>query len=190
MGRPKLALPLGGRTVLERVIASLRDAAVDRVLVVLGPHVANLVTLAEAAGADVLLLTQETADMRATVEAGLAFLEQHWQPRPEDAWLLVPADHPTLDVDVVRQLIRVCTEHPERSIVVPTHQGKRGHPALIAWKHVTGMRSLPAGQGLNSYLRLHSTDTHEVPVETAAVLDDLDTPADYERLAAAWRARS
>src|SRR5207237_3552168 len=43
MGRPKLALPLGGRTVLEHVVAALRDAGVEHVLVVVGPHVPELV---------------------------------------------------------------------------------------------------------------------------------------------------
>src|SRR5437879_4363300 len=46
MGRPKLALPLGGRSVLERVVDALRGAGVD-VLVVLGPHVADLAAAAQ-----------------------------------------------------------------------------------------------------------------------------------------------
>ena len=46
MGRPKLALPFAGRTVLELVIAALQAAGVAPVLVVLGPHVADLAGLA------------------------------------------------------------------------------------------------------------------------------------------------
>ncbi len=38
MGRPKLSLPLGGRTVLEHVVIALRQGGVDEVLVVVGPH--------------------------------------------------------------------------------------------------------------------------------------------------------
>jgi CTP:molybdopterin cytidylyltransferase MocA len=51
MGRPKLVLPLGERTVLEHVLAALRQAAVEHILVVIGPHVAELGALAESAGA-------------------------------------------------------------------------------------------------------------------------------------------
>ena len=50
----------------------------------------------------VLVLPEETPDMRATVEAGLSWLEQQFHPRPDDAWLLVPADHPTLNAGRVR----------------------------------------------------------------------------------------
>ena len=35
--------------------------------------------------------------MRATVEAGLNWLEERLRPEPEDDWLLMPADHPTLN---------------------------------------------------------------------------------------------
>src|SRR5205823_5578166 len=106
MGRPKLALPLGGRTVLERVVASLREAGVEHVLVVIGPHVPQLAALAERAGAHVLQLAEETPDMRATVEAGLRWLEERFHPAPDDRWLLVPADHPTLNPLLVRLLLR------------------------------------------------------------------------------------
>ena len=39
MGRPKLALPLGERTILEQVVAALRQAEVEHILVIVGPHV-------------------------------------------------------------------------------------------------------------------------------------------------------
>lgn len=96
MGRPKLSLPLGGRTVLERIVAALRQGGVDAVLAVVGPHDPGLAALAEAAGACVLRLPEATADMRATVERGLRLLEERFHPRPDDAWLLAPADHPAL----------------------------------------------------------------------------------------------
>jgi molybdenum cofactor cytidylyltransferase len=186
MGRPKLALPLGGRSVLEQVIDALRRAAIESILVVVGPHVPELAPLAEAAGAQVLLLAAETADMRATVERGLHWLEERFQPRPDDNWLLVPGDYPTLDTAVVRQLLESRAANPGYSIILPTYQGRRGHPTLIGWKHVAGIRTLPAGQGLNVYLRQQAAETLEMPVRSADILRDLDTPEDYERLLQTW----
>ena len=54
MGRPKLGLPLGERTVLEHVVAALRQGGAEHVLVVVGPHVPELAPLAAAAVAEVL----------------------------------------------------------------------------------------------------------------------------------------
>ena len=65
---------------------------------------------------------------------------------------------------------------------MPTCGGKRGHPVLLSWRQVPGIRAHPAGEGLNTYLRRHQAETLEVPVENRAVLEDLDTPGDYERL--------
>ncbi|MBY0522847.1 MAG: nucleotidyltransferase family protein [Gemmataceae bacterium] len=186
MGRPKLLLPLGGRTVLEWAIDALRLGGLDRVLVVVAPHVAELAALAHAAGAEVLVLPDETPDMRATVTLGLAHLERRYAPQPDDRWFLMPADHPALDAAVVRQLIETGGSRANPSIIIPTFQGTRGHPVGISWKHVAGIRASPAGQGINVYLRQQRAETLEVPVESASVLIDLDTPDDYRRLAAAW----
>jgi len=117
----------------------------------------------------------------------LAWLETHFSPNLDDAWLLAPADHPTLDATVVRQLLAARAENPETSVILPTFAGRRGHPALIAWKHVKGMRALPPGQGLNVYLRRQESETLELPMATEAILCDLDTPEDYERLRREWR---
>ena len=182
MGRPKLALPLGGRTVLERVIDALREAEIESILVVTAPHSAGLAPMAESAGATVLRLPQSTPDMRATIEAGLHCLEQTLRPTMNDAILLVPADHPALDADVIRSLRSEWLKHPECSIAVPTHAGARGHPAIIGWRHVPGIRAFDKDRGLNAYLRQFAAETLEVPVDSPDVLVDLDTRQDYERL--------
>jgi molybdenum cofactor cytidylyltransferase len=185
MGRPKLALPLGERSVLERVLDTVRAAHVGPILVVLGPHVADLQSKAHAAGARVLLLSHETADMRATIQCGLDWLDEHERPGPEDAFLLLPPDHPTLTTEAIDVLLRARRANPgSATIWIPTHDGRRGHPTFIGWNHVAGIRALPPGQGLNAYLRAHASETALVACSSAAILWDLDTPADYERLRA------
>jgi CTP:molybdopterin cytidylyltransferase MocA len=182
MGRPKLALPLAGRTVLEHVVAALRDGGADVVVVVVGPHTADLGAVAERAGASVCRLQAATADMRASVEHGLAWIEERCRPSLDDDWLLAPADHPAVDAEVVRRLRACRASRPEQSLFVPVHNGRRGHPVLLGWRHVAGIRALAAGEGLNRYLRQHEEETVEVPVESAGVLWDVDTPEDYERV--------
>jgi CTP:molybdopterin cytidylyltransferase MocA len=183
MGRPKLSLPLSGRTVLECVVSALRQGGVDEVLVVVGPTDPGLTALAEAAGASVLRLTETTADMRATVEMGLTLLEKRFHPRPDDAWLLAPADHPALDAEVVRRLLTTHVARPSQSIIVPVHENQRGHPTLIAWRHVSGIRSHPSGKGINDYLRSQQEHILEIPAPSAAMLWGMDTLEDYERYA-------
>jgi molybdenum cofactor cytidylyltransferase len=182
MGRPKLTLPFRGRTVLECVLDALRLGGCHETLVVLGSQAAELAPLAREAGAHVCRLEEETPDMRATVEVGLRWLEEHFRPSDSDAWLLVPADHPALDPHVVAGMREAFLAQSAKSIVVPTYADQRGHPVLFGWKHVQGVRNHAPGEGLNTYLRLHELETLELPVEKPDVLTDLDTPEDYARL--------
>jgi molybdenum cofactor cytidylyltransferase len=177
MGRPKLALPVGGRTVIEHVVGALRDGGVGCVVVVVGPHTPELVPLAAAAGAEVLALPEPTTDMRETVQRGLAWVSERHRPAPDDIWLLAPADHPAFTADVVRAMLAA-----DAPIAVPVHAGRRGHPTLLRWRHAAGIRALPPGEGINSFLRSHAGEVCEMPVADPGVLADLDTPEDYTRL--------
>jgi molybdenum cofactor cytidylyltransferase len=184
MGRPKLLLPCGAGTVLEQVVAAVRAAGVADVLVVVGPHGDELQAVAERAGARALRLSDETADMRATCVQGLCWLEEQLRPAPTDGWLLLPADHPTVRPAVVRSLLEAAAGTSHASIVVPIHDGRRGHPVWLRWSHVAAIRALPDGQGLNTYIRARAGETLELPWPDDEILRDLDTPEDYRRLLA------
>ncbi|MBI2806008.1 MAG: nucleotidyltransferase family protein [Planctomycetes bacterium] len=195
MGRPKLLLPLGPSTVIERVVAALRAAGIADVLVVVGPGANELEDRAQASGAHVLALDHDTADMRTTCEHGLAWIEERFHPRNLiDSWLLLPADHPTVRPEVMRTMrLRAYlpsllmkeglhVEASTPSIIVPTFAGRRGHPTLLRWSHAAEIRNWPRDQGLNAYIRAHESETLELPWPSDEILLDLDTPADYERL--------
>jgi molybdenum cofactor cytidylyltransferase len=189
MGRPKLALPVDGRPMLERVIAALRDGGAAPVAVVTGPHDPTLAPLARAAGAEVCELTAATPDMRTTVEHGLRWLEERYRPQPDDAYLLTPADLPLLDAATVRMLCAAWTGRPTASILIPTFQNRRGHPALIAWWHVAGIRALAAGQGIDAYLRDRAAELQEVAVIGPGGVQDVNTASDFELLCGIERPR-
>lgn len=181
MGRPKLSLEWHGRPLLDFVIRTLREGGVENVLVVVGPQVAHLTAIAQAAGAFTLQLTQPTADMRETVLHGLNWLDEQFSPAEADPWLLAPADHPTLEPEVVACLLKAYPNPAGKTIILPTHAGQRGHPTLLSWQHVAGLRALPTGLGINAYVRGHP-QLMELPVPSVSVLLDLDTPDDYASL--------
>jgi molybdenum cofactor cytidylyltransferase len=183
MGRPKLSLPLGARTVIERVVQALQAGGIDPMVVVVGPHVPELVALAIQAGADVLALPGTTADMRATVAAGLDYLEERYHPTLADWWFLAPADHPVISPILLGEL-RTAADLQTHTIIIPTHQGQRGHPTLISWSLAAAVRAIPPGRGINTLLREHLGETLEVEVADPGILANLDTPEDYARLVA------
>src|SRR5262245_29480995 len=104
MGCNKLALKTNALTILEHVILALIQGGVDHVVVVVRTDADELSLLARRAGAEVCQLVASTPSMRASVEHGLNWIEQQFRPRSEDAWFLMPADHPAIDSNVVRRL--------------------------------------------------------------------------------------
>lgn len=177
MGRCKLTLRIGGRTVIERVVRALCDGGVDRIVVVTDSD--EIHVLAMSVGADALLLTDPTGSMRETVGFGLSWIEAHLNSRPA-AWLLMPGDFPLVPPHVVRALREHFSREPTNSIIVPVHAGLRGHPILIPWQHVADIRAMPREWGIDDYVR--SVRAVEVAVADPGILRDVDTPDDLRHI--------
>lgn len=186
MGQPKLLLPVGERTVIECVISTVARYAPQRIVVVarrsdtaLQQEVRRCQS-AVSIPVDLLTPAIDPPDMRASVEAALEQIAITDQPPDEAGWLLIPADHPMLVHNVVEQLLTVGRLHRDE-IVVPTFQGRRGHPTLFPWSAVAALHSLPSDVGVNGLLRDPSVQVRNVVSESEWVLRDLDHPEDYQR---------
>lgn len=181
MGEPKLLLPLGSQTVIARLLRVFsREEIADCIVVVRGDDT-DLRDEVLAAGVTLVQLPIDPPDMRSSVEHALAEIRRRYSPTPDDGWILVPADHPMLEPAVLDQLI----EHWSRSdcsILVPTHESRRGHPTFFRWSLAEEVPLIPPDQGINWLLKTHSAEVAEVAVDDPAILIDLDTPEDYQSL--------
>ena len=186
MGRPKLLLPFGSSTVIGAVLEVLRRPGITEVVVVVRRDDHALRTEAAEHGAIVVCPGVDPPDMRASVAAGLEDVRRRHVPGPDEAWLLIPADHPLLDARLLDLVLQRWGTGSD-TVLIPTFEGRRGHPTLLRWKCVAAIAELPADQGLNRLLRAHPDWVTELPVEYPAAVLDLDTPADYAALLAANR---
>ena len=181
MGRPKLLLPWKGVTVIEHVVQTLLDAECSEVLVVIRSEDQLLQEAVRRTRATIVIPPVNPTDMRMSVQYGLQKLMQFCNPQPSDAWFLVPADHPTLEVEWVKTLQRVYRKHP-LEIHVPVYEGRRGHPVLFPWSLAQEVTALPEDKGINALLHAHPSIVREQSFHFREILDDLDTPDDYRRL--------
>jgi molybdenum cofactor cytidylyltransferase len=187
MGQPKLTMTLAGRPVIEHLLAALDQPLVDAVVIVFrrgDEKLAATIHHAPPLQHVELLIVQPDADppdMRTSVELGLAAVRERFAPGEDSAWLLIPADHPVLDGDVVRELLTAQSQ-VDADILVPTHAGERGHPTLFRWPLADRVARIPADRGLNWLVRHESVSVAEIDVATDSVLLDLDTPDDFRKL--------
>ena len=132
MGAPKLRLPWRGKTIIEHTIGAWLQGGVDRVLVVVRADDRELADLIRQAGAIAVVADPPPADMKASVQAGLADAANRFQPGASDVWLMAPADLPALSVEVVCRLL-AAHDVASPTVLVAAHHDRRGHPVLFPW---------------------------------------------------------
>ena len=169
----KPLLPFGSATVIERVIATIREAGVKTIRVVLGWQADRLIPVLERSGVPWVMNERFAEGMYTSVQAGVRSL-----PSDVAAFLLLPADMPLVRAAT---LIRLAAEWDAKpsGIFYPRHQGKRGHPPLIAGTYVPEILGEAPSGGLRELLARHAADAREVEVADPGILADLDTPDDY-----------
>ncbi len=164
MGRPKLLLEFDGESLIHRVVTALREGGADRVVVVPpvdAPEAAAIAAEAAAAGAEVLVPESQPAEMRDSVELGLAVLDA--EPRPTSV-LLTPGDVPGITAGLVARLLDVARDHPDRHRHPdprrPSRTSRSSCPGTIAVR----VRDLPDDAGVNRLVDAHRDRLVEVSV--------------------------
>ena len=181
MGQPKLLLPWKGTTVLENLMSELSLAGIEHRYVVVRKSDTKLADLVRSTGSIPVQPLIDPPDMKASVIAALE--AEAAGDRAGSSWLLIPADHPMVSARVVRQLIERWTHvSGEYDVIVPTCNGRRGHPALFRDRVRERLNEIPSDRGLNWLMRESRLQCFELAVSDADVLTDLDTPEDYRRL--------
>ena len=179
MGEHKLLLPWGEGTVIEAVLKAWQVSGVSRTVVVARCDDRPLIDVCRRAGAEVVEADPPPPDMKASVWCGISHVRSASPDGRPDVWLLAPADMPTLDPAVIDRLLARWHERPGE-ILVPVHDGKQGHPVLLAWSIAEEIPALGTDEGINALLARHVL--HRVECPATAMPADLDTPDDYRRL--------
>jgi molybdenum cofactor cytidylyltransferase len=182
MGQPKLRMPWGACTVMGCVLAAWKASQVDHVIVVVHPLDDDLAKVCQAAGAEVVRPANPPPDMKTSIRLGLERAESY-QPAASDAWLVAPADMPTLTSDTIDRLISAYAaggEQASANVWVASRGVRRGHPVLFPWRLAVEVGRLPQDKGLNDLV--DRSPVVAVPVADGAIFEDLDTPEDYQRL--------
>lgn len=183
MGSPKLLLPWGEETVLSQLLKNLRHPRLAPAVVVCRQEDLPLQAEVRRCGAIAALPPSDPPEMRESVTFGVQQIQKWSAPGPDDGWLLIPADHPLLPPALMEELL-ANWDPASKDILIPTFEGKRGHPTLLRWELVSRLNEIPADRGINWLVRHPSVRVGEVPVSYPEILQDLDTRAQYTTLLA------
>ena len=174
MGRNKLLLRIGGRTVLDRVLSSIESSRVEEVFVVLGHRPEDLRPIVDAHAAEAVLNPDYEEGMTSSFKTGLSRVSV-------DAAFLCLGDQVVLDPVLMDGMIDAMEANPEALIVSPVYEGRRGHPVLFRDTLFPEIMGLGRGKTLKNVVEGQGSRHLEVEGDIWCTLD-MDTPEDYERI--------
>jgi molybdenum cofactor cytidylyltransferase len=178
MGRPKALLQVAGETFLARTVRVLASGGCDPVLVVVpdgnSQLTERLTDTAERAGGRVLHNADPgegpITSLRLAIQAlgdsvaGLAYL---------------PVDHPMVRPDTVAALLEAARGDDAAALTVPTHRGRRGHPAVFSASLFAELTDPALEGGARAVVHRHLDRARLIEIDDPGVITDIDTPEAY-----------
>ncbi len=175
MGKPKLLLPFGEKSIIETIIEGVLGSRVKNVLAVLGSERKRIENKIKGFSVKIVYNPDFRSGMLSSVQCGFRTVPQDCR-----AVLIVLSDQPGIKSEVIDKLVDAYFKSG-RGIVLPVYQGERGHPVLIDMKYRQEVENLSPGIGLRGVVYSHPEDVIEVNVDTPSILMDIDNQADYSR---------
>ena len=144
-------------------------------LVVLGHRSDEIAAHLVGSGAEIVVNAGYRLGMLSSIQAGV-------RAAPEEVthFVIALGDQPSLSPTTVDLLLRSGGER-EGAIVVPSYNGRRGHPLVLDGCYRKEILELDPEVGLRELLQRHSDMIQHIVVPDEAILADMDTPQDYER---------
>ena len=170
----KLLQPLPGGTLIAQTAAKKLIEVIPTSVAVVRSENKLLADLLQDAGLNVCFCSDSDTEMADSLSVAIRFASSFNESN--DGYVIALGDMPYLDSQTILAVASKLTEGA--SIVVPTHQGKRGNPVAFSAKYQVELESLHGDEGARSILKRYPEEITFLESNDAGVLVDIDTPAD------------
>lgn len=173
MGDFKPMLNIGSISIAQRIVATLQQAGVSRIVVVTGYNADVLERHLSKCG--VIFLRNEnyrTTQMFDSAKIGLGYMRIKCK-----SVLFTPVDIPLFTARTVTALMESGAD-----LACPVCEGKQGHPILIASSVIGKILEDQGDGGLKGAISRCGVAMRPIEVDDCGILHDADTPDDYRSL--------
>jgi molybdenum cofactor cytidylyltransferase len=171
MGRPKALLPLRESTFLGHLIQVTQHPKVGITRVVLGAGAEEISTRAKLEPSMVVLNPDWRKGQLSSIIAALRSISEV----PTEGILLSPVDHPLVTAEFIDRLVKQFYVSGKQ-IVVPTYNGRRGHPVIFSSALYDELLAAPQETGARAVVWAHAADVEEVPTDVEGVILNINSP--------------
>jgi CTP:molybdopterin cytidylyltransferase MocA len=181
MGAFKPLLPLGGTTIIERIVCTLRDGGAENIAVVTGrdaPRIEETLASVKVSYNITFVNNKDYAatDMFYSASMGFAVMAER-----ADAIFFTPVDVPLFTVNTMRLLTERLQNNRDH-ILSPMHGGKLGHPILARSHAVKELIKWKGPGGLRGAIDAYSGPKDILEIADPGTVFDVDTPEEYQIL--------
>ena len=176
MGSPKQLLDIGGRPLLQRIVAAANSATLDDVVVVLGAEADRICRAVDLGRARVVVNENYQEGMSTSLRAGVAALG------PDiDRVVVILGDQPDVDSELIDRLL-VAHELSGLTAAALDFDGLLHPPVVLARGLWPTIEELRGDVGLRHLLRQNPERVARLPVSRPSGHPvDIDTPEDAQR---------
>jgi molybdenum cofactor cytidylyltransferase len=176
MGTPKALLDYRGETFLNRLIRVLGTVC-DPVIVALGYHADEIRAAAAHGSARFVVNPDPSRGQLSSLQTALAEV-----PKDAEGFLFMPVDSPAAEPSTVERIVAAFYAAEKPLLVIPRHDGLRGHPVCARRELIEEFLALPAEGQAKEVVRRHADRTHYLDTVDWGVLSDIDDPEAYRIL--------
>jgi molybdenum cofactor cytidylyltransferase len=170
MGSPKALVSYQGASFLEHLLSVTRHPAIGARRVVLGPDADAISEQVALTPGEVVVNEDWELGQLSSIHAALRSL-----PPGTDGMLLCPVDHPLVSAALVNNLIVTFLE-TRAPVVLPTFEGRRGHPVIFAAAVYEELLRAPLETGARAVVWAHKNEVQEVSTMEEGCVLNLNDP--------------
>ena len=176
MGTAKQLLPMGGTTILGKVVAHTIASCLHEVIVVIGYEADRVIRRVDLSGTRVLKNPAYQRGQSTSLKEGIKAVSP-----PCTAAMFLLGDQPFITPSIINNMIEAY-DKSDAPIAIPYHDGRRGNPVIVKSDLFHRLTQLTGDVGARSLFEAYKASILRVNISDPAVLRDIDTPNDYEKL--------
>ncbi len=170
-----LARLTDGRSVFSHTLEQI-GASVSETLVITRPELADELTQYDT---EVIVFEQAERGMGASLAFGIGQAQQ----RNWDVCLVCLSDMPFIQTSTYQQIVAAADSS---SIVIPSFQDQPGNPVAFGSAFYPELGKLSGDAGGRPVVRQHPDRVTRLPCDDSAILSDVDTPEELQRMQAKY----